>query len=361
MKILHISGSFPPIKCGVGDYLQQLLKNMNKIPNVDVHLITSNECKDMKLEGVNIYPIIKKWNFSSLNTIVKKVKEINPDVVHIQYPTVNYKNYVAPSFLPLLIRLIGVRKVVQTWHEPLSKKGIIRYLPNILIRTKIINVENSYQKKIPRIFSFLLKRKSTKYIPIGSNIPKTNLLENELAEIRNQLVGENQKNKNIITYFGFIHPHKGVEDLFEAADPLKDIIILICDLNPNNNYHNEIVSLTNSHKWKGSVIVTGFLSDKTVADYLALSDMAIFPFRTGVSERNGSVLAARMQGTFVITTSTNRSEHNNVHDNLLYCEPNNIEALKKAIDLYRYKKIELSNNNRYLSWEDIASEHIKSY
>ncbi|MDF9296664.1 glycosyltransferase [Geobacillus stearothermophilus] len=360
MKILYISGAFPPMKCGVGDYLYQLLSEIRKMPNLDISLITSVGCIE-QMQGVSIYPIIKRWDFTALPQIIKTVKEIRPDIVHIQYPTIGYKKYLSPSFLPALLKILGIKKIVQTWHEPLSKKGLFRYFPNTLVDSIIINVESDYLNKLPSFYAYLLKKKSRYYIPISSNIPISKLDNREKLSLRKRIFKE-QYDKNIIAYFGFVTPNKGLEYLFEAANPEEDCILLICELKENDKYHDKIRKIINSSKWKGNVEVTGYLPDKEVANYLSIADMAVFPFIKGCSERNGSVLAARLQNTFVITTSFEKKGYFE-NERIYYVHPKSKKELEQAIVESRKHNIYHRKHSSSLvkSWSEIAKMHVDVY
>lgn len=358
MKILIITGSFPPIKCGVGDYTSLLATHLAENTSIEVTVLTSSSCK-ADLKNVRVFPIINTWDMSSLSEIKRVVDEIRPDLIHIQYPTTGYERYMTPSFIPLVLRLSGAYPIVQTWHEPLSKKGWIRYLPNTLVRSTLIFVENGFMKKLPRFYYWLLRRNQKFHVPISSNIPKAILSEKEVKETREKLVGIDNLNKNTIAYFGFITPKKGIEQLIEASDPTKDNLILLCEFNEDNPYHVELKRYIEKSKWKENIIVTGYLSDEKVANYLSVSDMAVFPFTEGSTERNGSILAARMQGTFVITTSNDGEGL--THEGGVYLVPPNDEGkLSDAISVHR-RNSNKSDKSQVLSWSEVANKHVEIY
>ncbi len=360
MRVLYISGAFPPMKCGVGDYLYQLLSEMGKMRNLNISLITSSECIE-QMQGVSIYPIIKRWDFTAFPQIIKTVSKIRPDIVHIQYPTIGYKKYLFPSFLPVLLKVLGVKKIVQTWHEPLSRKGLFRYFPNLLVDSIIINVESDYLNKLPNFYANLLNKKIRCYIPISSNIPMSKLDNKEKLSLRKRIFKE-QYQKNIIAYFGFITPNKGLEYLFQAANPEKDSILLICELKESDKYHNKIKDIINSDRWKKNVVLTGYLPNEKVADYLAIADMAVFPFIKGCSERNGSVLAALLQNTFVITTSFEKNGYFG-NEHIYYVHPGNKTELEQAIIRYRKQNIhqERQSSSLVKPWSEIAMMHERIY
>lgn len=358
MKILIITGSFPPIKCGVGDYTNLLATHLAENTSIEVTVLTSSNCKNDQT-NVRVFPIINTWDISSLSEIKQVVENIKPDLIHIQYPTTGYERYMTPSFIPLFLRLSGDYPIVQTWHEPLSKKGWVRYLPNVLVKSTLIFVENGFMKKLPRFYHWLLRKSEKFHVSISSNIPKANLSESEVKETREKLVGKENVSKNTIAYFGFITPKKGIEQLIGASDPTKDNLILLCEFNEDNPYHIELKRYIEKSKWKENIIVTGYLSDEKVANYLAVSDMAVFPFSEGATERNGSILAARTQGTFVITTSNDVEELTH-EGGVSLVPPNDQEKLSNAISFHRSNSNK-SEKSQVLSWSEVANKHIEIY
>jgi glycosyltransferase involved in cell wall biosynthesis len=359
MNVVIVTGAFPPMKCGVGDYTFLLAEQIANEKNSNVTVLTTKGCTN-KISGVNVLPIIDKWNFHSFRMVIKKIKQIRPDVVHIQYPTVGYERYLMPSFLPVLLKINGIKNIIQTWHEPLSKKGWIRYFPNTLISSKLIFVEKDFMNKLPTFYHHLLRRREKSYIPITSNIPETTLNQGEKELLRKNLLGSDY-NKNIIVYFGFISPKKGIEYLLQSADPEKDFLMFLCEFKDSNDYHQELKQKIAEYGWTDNIFISGYLKDdQQVADYLSIADTGVFPFTEGATERNGSILAARMQGVFVITTSEKATGYTSKRD-MYFVEPKNIHELKEAISLNRDRKPIKRFDVGLISWDEIGKKHFEVY
>ena len=110
MRLLIISGTLPDVICGVGVYTLQLAKVLTKL-GVEVAIITSDSPLIKKESGIEIIPVIKKWDFFALPTILKIFKEYNPDIVHIQHPTA-IRGKISSIFYPLIFRFVFPRKPV---------------------------------------------------------------------------------------------------------------------------------------------------------------------------------------------------------------------------------------------------------
>lgn len=347
MKICFITGAFPKMKCGIGDYCNQIAMELAKNDN-EVYVITSIKAS-AQAEGIKVFNIIKEWNYNECKTIIEKLKQINPDVVNIQYPNDEYKNSIAINLLPGMIkRKIGC-SVTQTIHEYecFTLKRKIRNYFNFRNLDKVIVVEDYFIDLIKKDF----KNVDITYIPISSNIPRSTLIEKE------RLVDKlNLKGKKIISYFGFANHLKGIEILLKCMSHLDNVqLLFIGDLDKNNEYHNQLIDLIEKLDIKDKVTITGFLENATdVADYLSVSDVCVLPFINGVKGRNGSFLAAYNQKIPVITTNSKLIESNN---GIYYVSPNNEQELLNKIEYVLSHKQDFTREE--LTWEEVARQYLE--
>ncbi|MCF2939763.1 hypothetical protein L1N85_15185 [Paenibacillus alkaliterrae] len=358
MKILLISGSFPQMKCGVGDYTFLLAKELSDRNNIELAVLTSSnvDMNDYRDDRFRVHPIIKRWDIRNFIEIIKFIRYYNPDIVHVQYPTMGYKKSIFPNLIPLVMKILKVT-TVQTWHEPLSWKGNFRYIPNLISENNIIFVESNYLSMISHVYRRFLKNKNYIHIPISSNIPKSVLSDEEKVSLRNKF---DKNDKRIIGYFGFVTENKGIEYIFTFSNPKTDVIILICDLDANNLYHNKILNLVeNYRKNNGEIYITGHLSKYDVSNLLSIVDVIALPFVNGVSERNGSFLAARAQGTLILTTHKALRGYDK-ENNVYYVQCNDIEMMRNVFEFI--KKNDSKEKFEYeISWSKVASQHLDYY
>jgi glycosyltransferase involved in cell wall biosynthesis len=357
MRILYISGAFPPMKCGVGDYTAILIEKISLLANVEVGLITNIIDQPLnKNYNFEIFPIVKNWNILDIFNIQKTINLWKPDLVHIQYPTKGYGRKIAVHFLPMILQLKKI-PVIETWHEPLSWKGCFRYLPNIFSNGELIVVEPNYIDLIPFWFQWAINFKHPQFIPVASNIPLT-IIGNisELSMLRSKFDGLKH---NIIAYFGFASPAKGIEYIFQIANPDIDRIVLICEIDSSNSYHKYILNIINQEPWTGKVFVTGFLNDKEVGSILSSADAVVIPFIKGLSLRNASFLAAKTQGSFILTTSNSQHGYN-AKENVYYSYPRDIVDMKESLRLYSGKHIPPQTDPLH-NWDYIIDKHLSIY
>ena len=353
MKVLLITGSFPPMKCGVGDYTACLAAALSNRDGMSVAVLTDVRADPLRADyNFEIFPVIQDWTLINLPEALKTIKRWKPDVVHFQYPTQGYGNGWLPGILPLLCIPLNAT-IVQTWHE---------YCParpneNLLLATTpggLIAVRPGYKEKMPLWMRWLTKHKEFRYIPNASSIPAATLSDAERLAIRERYLSSE---KRLIAFFGFIYPHKQVELLFEIADPATDHIVLIGDLDMNDPYHKSLMKKTERAPWAGHVTVTGFMPPTEAARLLSAADAVVLPFQGGGGLWNTSLHSAAMQGTFVLTTSFDRQGYNST-ENIYYAKPCDVEQMRSSLQNYAGRKIDLP---QLPDWDFISKAHVQLY
>ncbi len=357
MKICFIVGAYPKMKCGVGDYTSKLAEELARRGN-EVHVITSDRA-DSKDDLVHVHNIVKVWKFSYINPIIKELKKIKPDVVNIQYPSDEYYRRTV-SVLPPLIKDIIKCRVTITIHEydyfNMSEKKSLRdklrlYL-NFYKLDRVITVEEKFIKRIKADYP----KADIVYIPISSNIPRSNATKEMLETIRKDYGLEGKK---IISYFGFAVPVKGIEYLLKCMPKLSEDVklLFINELNRDNEYHKSILDLIEKLNIKDRVIITGFFDEpEDIADMLSVSDVCVLPFVNGLKKSNGSFLAAYNQKIKVITTSNNNEKDEN---GIYYVRPNEEEELLEKIKYVLGQKEKIERN--VLTWDSVAENFLNAF
>jgi glycosyltransferase involved in cell wall biosynthesis len=96
MKILVVSGEYPPMRGGVGRYTYNLVHAMAKKNKVDVSVAVSAATPDSVQNSSNnnviVYPnVIRKGDKRNSDRLLRLVSDIKPDIVNIQYETGLYE------------------------------------------------------------------------------------------------------------------------------------------------------------------------------------------------------------------------------------------------------------------------------
>lgn len=353
MRVLIVTGAYPPVKCGVGDYTFRLANALAARPGVEVGVLTSTGSRiptDASL--VTVFHAMPNWLIRNVLQVKQIISKFRPDIVHIQYPTQGYTTRL-PKFLPLFARLMGI-PVVQTWHEHFTGCIVLGW-PNLLACDTLIYVRPDLPQKLPAWVRTWLDKTPVVYVPSASTIPVASLNAEQVQHIKQELSG----GKPIVCFFGFAHPNKGVERLFEIADPAKHHLVLICDLNDQEPYQANILRIANQAPWAGKVTVTGFQSERRVGEILAAADAVVFPFPGGAGVWNTSLQAAKAAGAFIMaTTQDTKLLDYHAQENIYFADCDQISDMREALSKYLGTRREPLVGNE---WDKIALAHEKIY
>jgi len=357
MRILLISGSLPPMKCGVGDYTAHLANALSRLANINVAVLTDVSAtpkpSDFEFE---VLPICRGWKMSDFARIASAVLRWKPDLVHIQYPTQGYGQRYLPWLLPVLFRMALI-PVVQTWHGYDSRRMTRRLLPNSVLSGGLVVVRPEYLEMMDPLYRWLNRRKHTRFIPNASTIPPTRLSEEERTAVRLRFC---PPDRQLIVFFGFAYPDRGTELLFQVATAEQQHLVFISDLNASDRYQKSILDQAECSPWAGKVTITGYLHAGEVGRILAAADAVLLPFRDGGGMWNTSIRAAISQGTFLLTTSRERHGYDST-DNAYYARPDDVGDMRDALQRYIGTRKDITCVELDPTWESIAQAHTALY
>jgi glycosyltransferase involved in cell wall biosynthesis len=329
MKIALITGSYPPDTCGIGDYTAQLATALRQ-------------------KGVVVEIICKTdWRLSNIGNIVKTIRSVNPDIVHIQYPTVGFGKKLTPQLLSLVI------PSVVTVHEA-SEAHILRKLSlyPFFLRSRHVVFTTPYEQHFAVQRAPWISRNCS-VIPVGSNIRTA--------------TREHERNLEEIIYFGLFRPQKGLEDVFTLASLIKQMnlklhVRMIGKPYPQDSpYFKEFYRRSEDLPIKWNMD----LADEVAADLLAQSSIAYMPFPDGASGRRASLLALLANGVATITTRGSHTPPSLEHAVLFSQGPEQALRLVEKMRADNVLRKRLSDNGRayasQFSWDTIAQKHVDLY
>ncbi|MEL0653253.1 glycosyltransferase family 4 protein [Algibacter sp. TI.3.09] len=382
-KILFITNNFPPISDGVGDYTYNLAKTLLS-KNVEIHIICSSK-KEIKgkigaykNENINIYPVINKWDRSGCNQCLEQIEAINPNWISLQYVPHAFNKYGLPKDMIYLANNIRKKELNLHvfFHEVYTKinyrsyKSILlgiamRYITKrIANAAKLLSTSNEgYQQLLGKVTN-----NTVSIIPVGSNINVNNSPLN--AELKEQL--KISSDTFIISTFGV--KVRGLDSILKLAEEfkLKGIkfkFIFIGNLLKKEEIKSHIKKLG----LEDHILITGFLNDNEVLDYLAISNLYLMLEAlddkntwSGSSTRSGTLSTAFFMGLPIIGTKGFLSNYLLKHKQNIYLI-DEYEQLKNATtEILNDKTLstDLGKNAHRsyienLSWNVIASEYAK--
>ncbi|HZZ86349.1 MAG TPA: glycosyltransferase family 4 protein [Anaeromyxobacteraceae bacterium] len=358
MRVLLVTGSYPPMACGVGDYTRSLAQALSLSPGVQVAVLTSTEAAATSANsGCEVFPIVRDWGEPDRATVEGLARAWRPDIVHVQFPTLGYRGALAPR-LPSLFGKMGL-PVVQTWHEyfPLYfpvRVGMLERLAMGPGLGDVIVVRPGYQRRMRAWQRVLTAGKRFHLIPNASSVPRAELSSAERLELRRRYAPDG---KALLAFFGFFFEHKGIDDLLAVMDPAKHQLVLIGEGRESDPYQAELLRRVRG-PLASSVSEAGFLPPEEVARLLAVADAVVLPFRNGGGSWNTSIQAGTLQGTFVLTTSNERHGLD-PHRNVYYARPGDIDDLRRGLESHLGRRNHGPPPDP--TWPEIASRHIEVY
>jgi glycosyltransferase involved in cell wall biosynthesis len=359
VRVLLVTGSFPPMVCGVGDYTRSLARALSDLEGVEVAVLTSAEAG---LAGgadrFETFPLLDGWLRSEFPVVRDVVRRWRPDVVHLQYPTQGYRGDLVFR-LPLLLWRAGIR-VVQTWHEYFARDLRPRWQEVALglAPGDVVVVRPDYRENMPLWYRALTLHRRFHHVPGAPSIPRVVLGQGERREVHQRYAPQD---RSLLAFFGFLYPHKGVDDLLAILDPERHHLVLVGDLQQSDPYQRTLLQRIAAPPLAGHVSPTGFLPPLEAARVLAAADAVVLPFRQGGGAWNSSIQAAMLQGTFVLTTSRERHGYDPVQ-NVYYARPGDRADLRQALDRHLGSRLPGDVAGGSLpGWQGIARQHLAIY
>jgi len=381
--VAMVVGSYPPMPCGVGDYAAILCRHI-ATQGLKIHVITSTGAANgpPPPRGVTVHADQPGWSMWRLGKLTGKLKEIRPDVVHIQYPAAGFGKGLGPAFLPSRLAAASFYPpVVATIHE----YRISHYLRRMATKALAHDSEGLiFPCRFERDIFFKMNRsiermdKPSRVIPVGPSLPPSPRMSDEMRDERRSARRREwgiYDDSPIFFHFGLPSPSKGIDDILLALGRLsrEDFdhhLVIAGRFEPEaDSFHRFLRSITMKLGLMPSTTFLGMVPPEEVADIMNACDVGLFPFRDGVSLRRTSWIAAIMEDMPTVTTEPVQELPGLVESTNVRIVPRrNISALATAI-------LEIGSNPRILqnmragesplksrfSWPDIASRTIDFY
>lgn len=355
MKIVLVTGSYPPDICGVADYTARLGEALEKA-GATVEFFTG-----------------KRWSLANSFKLSRELSGRAADVLHMQYPATGYGWQLGPQMLSLL------HPFVMTIHE-CSQAHILRRISLYPygLRTQKIIFTNVYEQDYCSRFAPWIKGRS-EVIPIGSNVYEQGYYSRfapwmkgrgEVSPIGSGAplgVEEVIRLPSVVSYFGLIRPQKGLEQVVEMARIFKArggglrVRIVGMVMPGYEEYFARLRSDTEDLPIEWQMGLNGAALSRALAE----TEVAYLPFPDGASERRSSLIAMLGNKVAILTT---RGEHMpSDMENAVQIAGSPAEAARLAEELFLHPEHRVSQQmcaSAYaekFSWDSIAAHHMAIY
>ncbi len=392
MKLLVISGAFPPMPAGEADHVFHLCRRLAE-RGLDVHVVTSRANKTAAAFPFKVYPVIHDWSWLDFLRLAWQLRHISPDAVLLKYIGWIYNDHPMITFAATLSKslkrsAVFVTQFANAEGAPPEKMSLVtRLIRNVIARKaglaclddlygtllrdsdRLIFLSDLHRRWLAERFS-VVNGKSVLIPPppIMMMSPENNGASRERGR---EKLGV-RADEFLLAYFGYVYPRKGVETLLRAFQivarnkPQARLLILggfIAREFPNcAAYRQEILALPKQLGIADKVIwFGGYAWDSDEASvYLRAADAAVIPMDYGVQLNNSAFAGAVAHGLPVVTTLGCDLEEQFVHEkNVLLCPPRNPEAMAEAIErlmenpelFQRLKDGALEFADNWFSWE----------
>ena len=378
MKVLMISTEYPPMQGGVGGYCKKLVDSLRR-EGVQVFVVC-NEDGNGDLNGIS------PKNQDNSKVLLNIVKEVEPDVVHVQYEHGLYGIHLDPinprrthTNIELFYRECTV-PIVTTFHSAYTFTQWMRLVVPLNNRKfgsigTLLRMAYDYWTHLINYGSFnsLNKRKIgrnkagvvfSKYL--ANMIPGSTLIYHgaepsispplDRKEVRKMLLLP--EDANIALAIGFTTATKGWDVIRKMRIP-KDWKVVINT--SRNHYGREKLNV----KFENEGVINlnrGFLSDKELSLLFYCVDALILPYK--VASGSGVMYDGLAHGVPFISSKLEFFKEFSDMKLGMMVDRDPVEfsnsLVKLKMNYKRYKDAVISFRN-HLLWKEVAKKHILLY
>jgi len=400
MHVTFVTGSYRPDQDGVADYLANLRSHL-ACRDISTTILTTHQSAQA-LDDATVKGALAHWQIPQLVPLVRKILQTPSDILHIQHAAGSYR-FERPVFLlPLLLWLAGDRRPLVTtaheygwwewepnwfpasWLEWLKQWGQQRVWWDredgfLLTGSDAIITTN---ENITRIMADRLPtlRHRMHTIPIAANLTVAPV---DRATARQQLRRDCgwPEEAQIVTFFGFLHPIKGIDPLVQGFREVSDrhpqarlllmggVETLALRGQEAEHYWQQVQGQIRELGLGDRVHCTGYIDAAKASRYLSGSDVGVLPFNPGISLKSGSLLAMFAHQLPTIATCTSETDRV-LTDKAVVAPamPRSAHALATAINTLLDDPAEqrrLANSGHAFvqpfTWDAISDRHCEIY
>jgi glycosyltransferase involved in cell wall biosynthesis len=318
-----------------------------------------------------------------------RLRALDPDLAHVQFAPSAFGFSARPGLLPNYVRGLPF---VTTLHEygwwaapkwvpggvwrPLERWGVWdretwRFAP----RSKALLTTNEGHARIVRE---RLGRTAVR-VPLAPNVPDLGPADRAATRRRLDIPDDAQ----VVAFFGFVHPVKGLRYLIEALARLRGggrrrlhllvlggFTSLALPEHEARAFRDELEAWTRTCGVAAHVTITGHLPAEEISAGLHAADVAAFPFTAGATTKSGALLSAFAHGLPTLVTAADPPDPLLVDGESVVVAPRVRDALVLVAGLARLlddeplrRKVAAGGAALMVgrSWEEIAATHRDVY
>ena len=234
------------------------------------------------------------------------------------------------SHLPVILDIEDWEVGLHLQHNKLNllKSSLPIWRPNAFLYTLATEPTTRFADEITVVSNLLQKKFGGVKLPHGANTDIFDPDKYDRVKLREKWGIGGEK---IILFSGTPHPYKGLEDILNALDRIKEknIKLMLVGTDRNNPYVQKII-----RKWGNKVIIVGHRQHSEMPNFLSISDLIVLPQRKTLgtmAQVPGKIFEAMSMGKPII--ATNVSDLPEILDGCgLIIEPKNTKQLAEKIE-----------------------------
>lgn len=373
-KVLFVS-TFPPVKCGIASFTQDLINAINYILKDDqVIKVCALENHDRKI-SYN-FQVCDTMNGHDLQSCMETAEFINQDkqleLVVIEHEFGLYGGETGNNVLAFLEKIEV--PFIARFHTvlPSPDKNRLHHIQTIakLAGKLIVMTKNSARILVE---DYNIDKNSIIIIPHGTH----NLSTATPIELKHRY---NLDNKLVLTTFGLLSPNKGIEKgilaMKEVRSRFPNAIYIVLGLtHPNlvkqegEKYREFLQTIIEENNLQSNVrLINEYVPTKKLMEYLALTDIYLFTSRDPLQAVSGTFLYAMSAGCPIISNSFVLAKEMLDEETGIIIEPGNEHELaSNAIELLqnRERRKRMGHNaflrTRSTTWDKVGTDHIRLF
>ena len=331
MRILVYSPSYPPVRCGIGDYTRELAGALAARGH-EVTVVTACSTAPDAARNPRVLAVLRGWGVTDFLRTLRLVARPRPDIVLSGFPAVVPGRrvrmlYLLPGFAKIAL---GRPRTVLIVHEFVRAAARERNLLGLALHAadRILAVTEHERAAIVERYPRLAAR-----LIVAANAPTIAALDADPSgddEFRAALAPSATP---LLAFFGHLASEdKGFDDALEALALSEGAVLAATgELDPATvPYHAQIAARIARLDLGDRVRWLGYVPDEDVGRLLRVADAVLLPYRLGADASYTSLLAALVNGAAVVTT---RGPQNPawLADCALLVEPSDPPAVAAAV------------------------------
>ncbi|HEY9878184.1 MAG TPA: glycosyltransferase family 4 protein [Leptolyngbyaceae cyanobacterium] len=398
--VTFVTGAYRPDRCGVADYTAHLRGALAKQGVQSTVLTTYTAAQAVNHPSVQ--GAVANWELGCLVPLVRKIFATETTLLHIQHAAGSFEFQRSLFLLPFLLRRLGYRKPIVTtaheygwweWQPKWIPSGLLEFLKQwgqqrhwwdredgfLLTESDAIlttndNIAGVMGERLPWL------RDRIYPIPIAANI---DVVECDRTHARQQLrrhCGWTEE-AQVIAFFGFLHPVKGLETLLKAFSQvvahhpqarllmIGGVETLALQGQDAKRYWDKLQQQIVDLELEQWVHRTGYIGGDTASRYLSGTDVGVLPFNPGVTLKSGSLLALLAHQLPTVITQSDETDAALMEAKFVKrVPPREADQLAQALialledaDQRQWSGQAGQAFVQQFGWDAIASQHLSIY